>query len=399
MRILVLTNKLPYPPFDGGSIATLNMITGLRDAGNQVTCLSLNTSKHPFPVYEIPEPLSGSIRFIGIDCDCSIRPIQMLFNLLFSGKPYIAERFHIREYRMRLMQLLQTEDFDLVQLEGPYMGHYLDTIRKWSKSPVSLRAHNVEHLIWKRKAENETNFLKRWYLGNMAARLERFEKQVARETDCLVAISPIDETYFRNEGYDGATITIPTGISLEQYPATPLPETPTLFFIGALDWLPNQEAISWFLDNVFERLVAAIPHLEFHIAGRNAPEQFIRSLRHQRITYHGEVEDAKAFMSSYRVMVAPLLTGSGIRIKILEGMALGRPVVTTTIGMEGIPAENNRDLLAGDEPDLFKDHVVKLINSNQEAIRMTAAARQLIKENFDTFGLSTRLSQFFMEQV
>ena len=111
------------------------------------------------------------------------------------------------------------------------------------------------------------------------------------------------------------------------------------------------------------------------------------------------MDDAREFMQSYRIMVAPLLTGSGIRIKILEGMAMGRPVVTTSVGIEGIHAENKRDLLVADDPESFKDHLIRLVSEEEEATRLVTSARQLIQQNFDTFGLSTRLSQFFKEQV
>ncbi|HER08369.1 MAG TPA: glycosyltransferase [Bacteroides sp.] len=399
MKILVLSNKLPYPPRDGGSIATLNMLTGLRDAGNKVTCLSLNTRKHAFPVEQIPGALRGSIRYEAVDCDTSVRPLPMLLNLLFSGKPYIAERFRLGEYTGKLGDVLQQEQYDVIQLEGPYMGHYLDVIRSGSGAAVSLRAHNVEHLIWKRKAAVEAGPLRRWYLGNMAARLEKFEMQVLQQSDCLVAISDVDAACFRSAGYNGPVITIPTGLRPDQYPVTPLPPGPTIFFIGALDWLPNQEGLEWFLEKVFTKLTGVVPGLSFHVAGRNAPRKFIRKLAHRQVVFHGEVEDAISFMQAYRVMVAPLLTGSGIRIKILEAMALGRPVVTTPVGIEGIPAEHGREAMVAEDPDNFADQVVALFNKDQEAVRMVQLARHLVQQNFDTFTLSTRLSRFFKVQV
>jgi glycosyltransferase involved in cell wall biosynthesis len=399
MRILVLTNKLPYPPRDGGSIATLNMISGLSDIGHEVTCLALNTTKHNFPVEKIPGILTDKIRFIGITCDSSIKPARLILNLLFSRKPYIAQRFNNHEFRQRLTRLLAEEPFDLVQLEGPYPGHYLDVIRSGSKARVSFRAHNVEHRIWYRKAAHEKVLLKRWYFSNMASRLERFEMGVLRQTDCLVAISPLDETYFREKGAGQPAITIPTGFSMNSYPSSPLPAEPSLFFIGALDWLPNQEGLKWFLDHVFDPLCAEVPEIRFHVAGRNAPESFEKLVKKEQIIYHGEVEDARAFMQSYRVMVAPLLTGSGIRIKILEAMALGRPVVTTSIGIEGIPAENKREVMVADDPQLFKSQIINLISGNEIAPRLVAGGKKLIQENFDTFGLSTRLTRFFKEQV
>lgn len=399
MKILILSNKLPYPPKDGGSIATLNMLTGLRDAGNKVTCLSLNTSKHPYPIEDIPSEIGKTIRFIGVACNTSIKPLRMLHNLLFTKQPYIAERFKNQAFEKVLSELLHQDSFDVIQLEGPYLGHYVDLIRKSSKSTLSLRTHNVEHLIWKKKALHETSFLKRWYLKNMASRLEKFEMKVVHQSDCLVPISPTDETYFKNRGYPKALLTIPTGLSIDAYPKTPIPNELTLFFIGALDWLPNQEGLEWFMDKVFDRVTEEVPGLTFHVAGRNAPKQFESKLRHPKIVYHGEVDDACRFMQSYRVMVVPLLTGSGIRIKILEGMALGRPVVTTQTGIEGIPVENIESVKISDDPYTFANHVVDLLNLKKDTSKMVSESRELIIENFDTFGLSTRLSQFFKTQV
>lgn len=398
MKILILTNKLPYPPRDGGSIVTLNMLKGLRDCNHQVTCLAMNTRKHPYPVEEIPEELRLSIRFLAVDCDTSVRPVRMLLNLLFSRQPYIATRFNLRNYRQRLTDLLQEETFDLIQLEGPYLGHYLNEIRERTRTRVALRAHNVEHLIWERKADHESSPLKHRYFRNLSSRLQRFEIQVVEKTDYLIPISTKDEEYFRKHSHSQSIFTIPAGLSLGDYPLTSLPSDLTIFFIGALDWLPNQEGLSWFLDQVFEELVTEFPRLRFHVAGRNAPIHMIDKLSHERIIFHGEVEDAIRFMQSYRVMVAPLLTGSGIRVKILEAMALGRPVVTSSVGIEGIPAENNVHFMVADEPDLFRNQLVKLLTPGDEVAQMVTRARQLITHNFDTFTLSSRLSQFFKTQ-
>jgi len=399
MKILILTNKLPYPPKDGGSIATLNMLTGLRDAGNELSCLALNTSKHTYPVREIPPEIGETIRFIGVDCDSSIKPLHMLFNLVFSRKPYIAQRFNIREYRTELKALLAKENFDVIQMEGPYLGHYLADIRKLSSALLSLRTHNVEHRIWKKKAAHEKSPLKRGYLRNMASRLEKFEMKIASRIDCLVPISETDASYFKNHGCDRDMLTSPTGLSIRDYPFSPLPAEASIFFIGALDWLPNQEGLLWFLDKVFNQVLEKVPELSFHVAGRNAPKHYEKRLRHPGITYHGEVKDARKFMQTYRVMVVPLLTGSGIRIKILEGMALGRPVVTTQTGMDGIPAENIQSVLVSDDPHEFANQLISLLDNKEDLDRNLSASRDLITQNFDTFGLSTRLSQFFKTLV
>ncbi len=399
MKILILANKLPYPPRDGGSIATLNMLQGLHNVGNKITCLAMNTKKHPFPVEQIPRELQNTIRFIGVDCDTSIRPFQLGINLLFSKTPYIAERFNIKAFRIALSALLGKESFDIIQLEGPYPGNYLDQIKQESHARISLRAHNAEHLIWERISLRETSALKRWYLRNMVLRLKRFEMMVADRVDYLVPISEQDESHFREQGTDTPMLTIPTGLNLDEYPLTELPAGPTLFFIGALDWLPNQEGVSWFLDHVFDLLVDELPEIRFHVAGRNGSARFLKKLDHPNITCHGEVQDARSFIKSYRVMVAPLLSGSGIRIKILEAMALGRPVVTTTTGIEGIPAENLQNVMVEDDPQKFKNLLIKLITDPEECARMVADARKLISREFDNFKLSNRLSQFYKAEV
>jgi glycosyltransferase involved in cell wall biosynthesis len=399
MKILVLTNKLPYPPRDGGSIATLNMIKGLQLAGNKVTCLAINTLKHTYPVEEIPPEILETIRILKVDCNCSIRPLIMGSNLLFSKKPYIAERFNIQVFRDQLANLLKTESFDIIQLEGPYPGQYLDVIRRYSNARVSLRAHNVEHHIWERKAIFEKSPFKRWYLKNLAKRLKRFEMEIVHQTDFLIPISKLDESYFRDHGFQKPSLTITAGLTMDDYPLNELPEEPSIFFIGALDWLPNQEGLSWFIRNVLDRVVSELPDLKFHVAGRNAPPSFEKKLKHPQITYHGEVKDAVGFIQSFRVMVVPLLTGSGIRIKILEGLAMGRPVVTTSAGIEGLEAGALKYILVEDDPQRFSGQIVTQVQNKQGPVSMATAARQYISKNFDNFELSSRLNQFYKSEV
>ncbi|MGW8314509.1 MAG: glycosyltransferase family 4 protein [Bacteroidales bacterium] len=399
MNILILTNKLPYPPRDGGSIATFNLMTGLRDAGHRITVLSINTRKHPFPVDQIPDSLRDSIRFLAVEADTRIRPLAMLGNLMFSREPYIAGRFHLAGYTHALEQLLAEETYDLIQLEGPYLGHYIPVIRHRSSTPVSLRAHNVEHQIWRKKAEHEAHPLRRRYLRNMARRLQHFEQKVAEASDLLVPISEVDEAAFRDLGIRIPMLTTPAGLPVTRYPPSTLPTEPTLFFIGALDWLPNQEGLEWFLGKVFPALTGRVPALRFHVAGRNAPDHMARKMKHPLITFHGEVEDAVTFMQTYRVMVAPLKTGSGMRIKILEGMAVGRPVVTTAAGIEGIGATHGKEVMVSDSPEEWADLLEKLLTGDREATGLALKGREFVSQNFDTFEVANRLSQFYKTQV
>ncbi len=322
-------------------------------------------------------------------------------NLLFSRTPYIAERFNVHAFRIALSELLHQESFDIIQLEGPYPGLYLDLIRSVSKAKVSLRAHNVEHLLWQRKASHENSLPKKWYLNNMARRLKRLELEVAGRADFLIPISDCDASYFTKQGLQKPFLTIPAGLDLKDYPFTELPAAQDIFFIGALDWLPNQEGTALVPQTRCFPSAAGckLPGLRFHVAGRNASKHFQKKLNHPKITYHGEVRRCQGFMQAHRVMVAPLLSGSGIRIKIIEAMALGRPVVTTSAGIEGIELRNHPQVAVVDEPYLFSSQIVKLLTDPRSQDQALREARTFISRNFDTFELSNRLSRFYKTEV
>ncbi|PID91271.1 MAG: hypothetical protein CSA96_09260 [Bacteroidetes bacterium] len=399
MKILVLSNKMPYPPKDGGSIASMNIILGLSQMGHDVHCLAMNTNKHPFPSSAVPEHIRALIHLETVSINTDLHPLGIIWNIFFSRQAYNAVRFRKKAFRRKLKDLLNRETFDLVQLEGPYPGYYLKTIRKYSKAKIALRAHNVEYLIWQQKARHTEKTIERLYLRILSRRLRKWETEIVNACDLLVPISPVDEACFRKTGFGGPALTIATGLSIEDYPLSPLPEGREIFFIGALDWLPNQEGIRWFIEKVFRGLTERIPELLFHIAGRNAPPSFVEKLQHKNIRFHGEIENAQAFMRDHSIMIAPLLTGSGIRIKILEALAMGRPVLTTSKGAEGIDARHEKELLIADTPEDFGQQCLKLIENRELCLSIAEKGRVLVREKFDTFALSTRLSRFYETQA
>lgn len=398
MKVLILTNKMPYPARDGGSIATMNMLRAYEAISKQVSCLAMNTSKHPVEDGSIPEQLGERTRFETVRCNTRIRPLALLLNFLFSGQPYIAMRFQKRAFASKLKELLVREDFDLVQMEGPYLAHYLELIRKNSGARIALRAHNVEHRIWSRKASNTSFFLTRFYLSNMARRLERFEARLAAEVDHVISISPEDQAYYDSLGSGSRSFCIPTGIDMQQVRSSPLPEQPDLFYIGALDWIPNREGLSWFLDEVYPLIREQRPQIRFHVAGRNAPVSFLKRVEAEGIDYHGEVPDARAFMKDHYLMVVPLLSGSGMRIKILEGMALGRPIVSSPMGLQGIPASDPEHLRIASEAEGFAARIIELLSDPVTTAQMCLKARQLVETKFDTHELALKLQQKLTEK-
>ena len=367
MKILILSSKVPFPPRDGGAIATISLAEGLHDAGNEVLMLCLNTSKHPYDVNKIHPYLRKKIRFFAVNHDTRIRPFRVFINYIFSREPYNAIRFMSQRFDRRLKEVLLSEKPDIVQLEGPYMGYYIKSVKKYSYAGISLRAHNVEAEIWSRKAFQTINPLKKKYFRVLAARIKKLETRVLQQCDFLVAISERDRKCLLDLS-EIRSITIPTGLNPHRYPSPKEPTFPSLFFIGALDWMPNQEGLLWFIEEVFVSLNKNMPELDFHIAGRNAPEWLknkIDSFSIQAIKFHGEVENAYEFMNRYAIFISPLFTGSGIRIKILEGMMMQRAIVATRIAAEGLPVSDRKNIIITDDPMEMDNIIYELARDKQ----------------------------------
>lgn len=398
MNILVLSTKLPYPPKDGGAIATLNLSLGLSEAGCSVTMLTFNTRKHFFPPEDIPSNIKEKINIECVETDTSLKLFEALHNLVFTSKPYISERFKKRNFSEKLEELLKGPEFDIVQLEGPYLSHYIPLIRLMSKAKISIRAHNIEHEIWRGKAKNEQGILTGLYLKNLARRIRKFEIESFGLADMIVPISERDESVILNMHPDIPVITIPTGINMNDYPEPNKSPGNSIFFLGSLDWLPNQEGLIWLKKHVLPNLKKNDEKMVLHYAGRNAPQEFLDAMKDPSLIYHGEVDDARAFMSRYNIMAVPLLTGSGIRIKILEGMAMGKCVVTTSIGAEGIPVTAGENILIANDGQSFAAYLKNLMNDKPLAKRISDNARKFIHENFDNFAISQRLREFYKQQ-
>lgn len=401
MQILQLTNKFPYPPKDGGAIATLNISLGLTALGHQVTVLGMNTSKHYTHPDEVPEDLKNIIDFRDVKIDTGIYFGAALKNLLFSHLPYNAIRFFDETFTRQLVHLLQEKEFDVVQLEGLYMAYYIDIIRKHSKALISLRAHNIEHEIWERTASQEKSVFKKIYFNILAKRIRRFKQSILNRYDVLLPITERDALKFKEIGNTKPCKTIPAGFDINKLVAKrERIRFPGVFFIGTLDWFPNQEGLVWFMENVWKKLMEEFSELQLHIAGRNAPSWMKKLLKQNpNTTYHGEIDDAYAYINEHAIMIVPLFSGSGMRVKIVEGMALGKTIVTTTIGAEGIPVSPGVNIIIEDEPGEFAQQVASLIRKREEFDRIGENAIVFVRENFDNKKISASLAEFYQNHL
>jgi glycosyltransferase involved in cell wall biosynthesis len=360
-----------------------------------VKVFSVNTPKHFVDINSLPTDYreKTQIEFGFINTDLSSK--AALMNLLFSNRSYNIIRFEDKEFDKQLGRILDNDNYDIIQVESIFLNYYVDTIRKRSNAKIVLRSPNVEYMIWERMANEEKNPIKKYYLRVLARRLKNEELAALNTFDALFTVTKNDLDIYAANGCTIAMEFIPTGLDVTKSTIanSDKVEFPSIFHIGALDWMPNQEGLAWFLDNVWSRINQQFPEMKFYIAGRGDATWFDSS-QYKNVILLGEIEDAAAFISSKAIMIVPLFSGSGMRVKIIEGMALGKAVVSTSIGIEGIIHHQNEDVLIADTPKSFIEAITSLVENPSKFNDICGKAKVNIDRNYSNRSLTEKLVSF-----
>lgn len=382
MKILQLTNRIPFPLHDGGNLAVHAITDGFLRAGVSLSLLAMNTTRHWVDINTLPPLYKRIQHFRSVKVDNRIKPLDALLSL-FKGSSYNIDRFISKEYDRELIDMLQKEDYDIVHLEGLFLVPYIKTIRKYSRAKIVMRQHNIEFSIWERLANQSKSPVKKAYLSLLAKRLRNFELDHINDYDLILPISPEEEKAYTLLGTTCPLFLHPFGIDISEIPFSPANSMPlSLYHIGAMDWLPNQESVNWLLEKVMPLIGEQLPETKLYLAGRNMPEAYLQ-LKQKNVVVVGEVPDAAAFEQYKSILVVPLLSGGGVRIKIFQAMAMGKTVITTNIGVEGIEAENNKEVFIADTPQEFAGKIIDLVQQPELIQKTGIAARKLIEEKYN----------------
>ncbi len=390
MRVLLLTKKSPWPAGDGETIAVSNMIDHYLSLGLEVTVLFMVTPKHPY------RPKSGEIP-VGaeaIPCDVPVSAtILGALRNLFSTVPYHLERFTHPDFAARIEQVIEEKRPDLVQLEGLMLTGYLPSL-KGKGSKLIYRSHNVEGIIWRRLAGETSNWLNSFYYRLQAHKLMRWERLTGSQFDALMAISRDDLACYTEWWPDQAQTYVPVGFDLDAIePDTQNTLPASVWFVGALDWIPNTSGLSRFLDKIWPKVSQVFPEAVFHIAGRHAPDGFPGQLP-DTVQFHGEVESVASFISDKLICVVPLWAGSGLKIKVVEALAHGRPVITTPVGAEGLPSGVDAFLHIADKDDDFARLLIQALRDPDQAIKTALDGRHFIEDSLSDTPIRGYLRTF-----
>lgn len=355
--------------------------------GATVEILSLNPRKHRVPA-EGPLPVTA------VDIDTS-RVLAPAFRALTSRAPYVVARFVSPRFREVLMDVLTRFAPDVVQIESPFLLPYAAIVRAQSGARVVLRSLNVEFRIWEGLARAEHRLFRRFALRGVAASLRRYELPQMNALDAIVPISEEDAADFHALGCTRPMYVVPCGVVLPEIGAGAAGEPRLAGFIGSLDFRPNQDAVTWILDELWPRVLARMPEARLAVAGSKPPDWLRQRAAERGIELQGDVADATAFVRRLSVVLAPLRAGGGMRIKVLEAMALGKPVVATPLGAGGIDVRNDHEVVLADDSDSFADAVARLLREPETAARLGAAARVNVAKCYDSDALARGLLAFY----
>ena len=393
MKILQLCHKPPVPAVDGGCIAMNNITQGLLNAGHQVKIITIFTHKHDFLQDEMPEDYIAKTDIEGVFVDTRLNVVDAYASFMTSDS-YNVNRFFSTDFDIKLTRTLKSESYDVIHLESLFMTPYLGTIRRLSKAPVVVRTHNLEYVIWEKIAKGTSNVFKRIYLSYLSRKLKNYELKTLNEVHGIASISEEDKKRFQSLGIRTPIQNIPFGIDYKKYNEYPDTEIElSLFHLGSMDWSPNQEGILWFLQEIWPKVHALKPNLKLYLAGRNMPDQFLNG-HWPNVTVIGEVEDAKQFMKSKAIMIVPLLSAGGIRVKIIEGLALGKAIISTSIGAEGIDCVHDQQLLIADSISEWVKSITRLTEEDGLREKLGRAGKEHTK-NFDNDRIIEGLTAFY----
>ena len=398
MKILYIANRVPFPANGGYPIVVYNSIKGALGEGAEVTLFALNTNKHFVSLRGLNDPLLESISFVTCSVNIDVNAWEEVKSVM-SKKSHNVFRFYKGAAVSQLRNLLRKNKFDVIQFEGLFVVPYLPLIRQLSEAKLVYRAHNIEYQIWEQQAFAEKFPLRKLYLNYLSAKLRRFEFDNMNKFD---AVATLNEADLRELKYQGCSVRMENFsvmLDPEEYkPDTTSTESLSIFHLGSMEWLPNQEGLEWFLDHVWTDLEKLNVGLTLHIAGSNIPPE-IEDLADNDILVYPHLADAKQFMNSKSIMVVPLLSGSGMRVKIIEGMAMKKCIISTSLGAEGIRYEHGKNILIADTADDFYRYILQCATDSGLVERIGEYARLLFERDHHIEPISRKMMNFYEKLI
>lgn len=380
MRILLLTQVLPYPPDSGPKVKTWNVIKYLAER-HEVTLASFVRGDQSADVAHLRR-YCQAVHTVPMERSAAQDDLAMVRSI-FTSQPWMMVRDDRRAMRRLVDRLTAEQRFDVAHADQLNMAQYAERVRNAFKI---LDAHNALWLLYKRLWETMSPGPRKWLLGRDWRLLKAYEGRLICEFDAVLAVTDNDRVALREAAGEPVDITvIPITVDTDEVtPVARQPEANHILHIGTMYWPPNIDAVKWFVDQVYPLVRKQRSDVQFDVVGSRPPAELLAlNEAGLGINVTGYVEDPTPYQRQAAVMVVPLLAGGGMRVKILNALAEGIPIVSTTLGYEGIEVMPGRDILVDDTPGGFADQVLRVLNDPVLGRQLAANGRKLVEEVYD----------------
>ncbi|WP_198173837.1 glycosyltransferase family 4 protein [Lysobacter soli] len=386
-RILALTSRLPFPPREGHQLRAWHVLRALASK-HEVTLLSFQRNDDLPAEAATLHAAMTRVETFRIPAERSRGALaRAALRGTLTPTPFLVAKYDSAALRERLRALAR--DADLVHFDMLPLIAHADCVPEGV--PVTLNAHNVEHRLLATRARIETRGWARRFLGSQVGKLEAFERRACERADAVLACSDVDAQGLRDLVPDCNVHVVANGVDLEtNHPAAHAPDPDRLVFVGQMGWFPNRDGVDWFLRDVFPRILARRPGTRFELVGKADGFEIPETVR-ANVDLAGFVDDLRPHVHDASVYVVPLRAGSGTRLKVLEAMALGKAIVTTSIGSEGIALRHDRSALYADDAQAFADAVLSLLDSPVRVAELGIEARRLAEDEYGWEAIGARL--------
>ena len=387
MKILFLSPTVPFPLTDGGRIRVFNLLKQIAEK-SEVTLLALETQTTDAEGVAELQQFGIQVHLVPNAPTLPRVSFGTLLKAFFKRQPITVARYDVPTYRQKFRELITNETFDLVHYEMFHIAQF----QTETDLPSVLSQQNVDSAIWRRLCSETTNPFYKFAYWTQQLAFQRYERVLSPKFDVVTCTSDIDATVFQQHCAEDAIEIIPNGVDVTHYlPDYSSEASAHLIYIGSMDWYPNEDAVAFFTDEVLPRIQEKVPDVAFSIVGGNPSTRVQKLAEREGVVVTGRVPEIKPYFAEATVFVVPLRIGSGTRLKILEALAMGKAIVSTTVGAEGLDLRDGEEIFIADEPIAFADAVTRLLTDSELRRRMGESGRVRVERDYDWRRIGEKL--------